>query len=193
MGVFGLCNSLYDDDYNKVAKTLHNNLLLLGAVPLIPLGLGDNNVSRTDDGDLSNDFNLWMNKILIHIAKSLDDRKYPKNIVSSTKKLKTTKSDNKMNDDDHGLADMEDIGNLMKKSRINNNNNKEEEKKEEIIKKEMVTKTIRQSLTKQGYKVIGSHSGVKLCRWTKSMLRGRGGCYKHTFYGIKSYQCMEMT
>ena len=25
------------------------------------------------------------------------------------------------------------------------------------------------------------------------MLRGRGGCYKHTFYGIKSYQCMEMT
>ena len=35
--------------------------------------------------------------------------------------------------------------------------------------------------------------GVKLCRWTKGMLRGRGGCYKHTFYGISSYQCMEMT
>jgi len=31
-------------------------------------------------------------------------------------------------------------------------------------------------------------AGVKLCRWTKSMLRGRGGCYKHTFYGIASYQ-----
>ncbi len=30
----------------------------------------------------------------------------------------------------------------------------------------------------QGYKIIGSHSGVKMCRWTKSMLRGRGGCYK---------------
>jgi len=25
------------------------------------------------------------------------------------------------------------------------------------------------------------------------MLRGRGGCYKHTFYGIASFQCMEMT
>ena len=25
------------------------------------------------------------------------------------------------------------------------------------------------------------------------MLRGRGGCYKHTFYGIVSYQCMEAT
>uniref|UniRef100_A0A7N8YI98 S-adenosyl-L-methionine-dependent tRNA 4-demethylwyosine synthase TYW1 n=1 Tax=Mastacembelus armatus TaxID=205130 RepID=A0A7N8YI98_9TELE len=44
-----------------------------------------------------------------------------------------------------------------------------------------------------GYKLIGSHSGVKLCRWTKSMLRGRGGCYKHTFYGIESHQCMETT
>ena len=48
-------------------------------------------------------------------------------------------------------------------------------------------------LAKQGYKLVGSHSGVKLCRWTKSMLRGRGGCYKHTFYGISSYQCMEST
>uniref|UniRef100_A0A8D0AFT5 S-adenosyl-L-methionine-dependent tRNA 4-demethylwyosine synthase TYW1 n=1 Tax=Sander lucioperca TaxID=283035 RepID=A0A8D0AFT5_SANLU len=44
-----------------------------------------------------------------------------------------------------------------------------------------------------GYKLIGSHSGVKLCRWTKSMLRGRGGCYKHTFYGIESHRCMETT
>ena len=40
----------------------------------------------------------------------------------------------------------------------------------------------------QGYKVIGSHSGVKLCRWTKSQLRGRGGCYKHSFYGIESHR-----
>jgi len=45
----------------------------------------------------------------------------------------------------------------------------------------------------QGYRIVGSHSGVKLCRWTKSMLRGRGGCYKHTFYGIESHRCMETT
>ena len=44
-----------------------------------------------------------------------------------------------------------------------------------------------------GYRIVGSHSGVKLCRWTKSMLRGRGGCYKHTFYGIESHRCMEST
>ena len=59
--------------------------------------------------------------------------------------------------------------------------------------KEMLSTTHKKSLQKQGYKIIGSHSGVKLCRWTKSMLRGRGGCYKHTFYGIASHRCMEMT
>lgn len=49
------------------------------------------------------------------------------------------------------------------------------------------------SLTKQGYSIIGSHSGVKICRWTKSALRGRGSCYKRSFYGIASHLCMETT
>ncbi len=49
------------------------------------------------------------------------------------------------------------------------------------------------TLTKQGYSIIGSHSGVKICRWTKSALRGRGSCYKYSFYGIKSHLCMEAT
>lgn len=59
--------------------------------------------------------------------------------------------------------------------------------------REMVTRLQRKALTKEGYKILGSHSAVKLCRWTKNQLRGRGGCYKHTCYGITSYQCMEMT
>ena len=49
------------------------------------------------------------------------------------------------------------------------------------------------ALTKQGYTIVGSHSGVKICRWTKSALRGRGSCYKFSFYGIKSHLCMETT
>ncbi|KAL6719370.1 Fe-S oxidoreductase [Lecanora helva] len=49
------------------------------------------------------------------------------------------------------------------------------------------------ALTKQGYTIIGTHSGVKICRWTKSALRGRGSCYKYSFYGIKSHLCMETT
>ncbi|PKY09359.1 Fe-S oxidoreductase [Aspergillus campestris IBT 28561] len=61
--------------------------------------------------------------------------------------------------------------------------------------KEMVPKTspTYASLTKQGYTIVGSHSGVKICRWTKSALRGRGSCYKYSFYGIRSHLCMEAT
>ena len=61
--------------------------------------------------------------------------------------------------------------------------------------KEMVPKTspTYSSLTKQGYTIVGSHSGVKICRWTKSALRGRGSCYKYSFYGIRSHLCMEAT
>jgi len=48
-------------------------------------------------------------------------------------------------------------------------------------------------LEKQHYKVIGEHSAVKVCHWTKeSMIRGRG-CYKQTFYGIQSHRCIQMT
>lgn len=64
---------------------------------------------------------------------------------------------------------------------------------EEDTRPEMVTKRHRAQLTKEGYKLIGTHSAVKICRWTKHQLRGRGGCYKHTMYGITSYQCMEAT
>ncbi|CAK8990341.1 S-adenosyl-L-methionine-dependent tRNA 4-demethylwyosine synthase TYW1 (Radical S-adenosyl methionine and flavodoxin domain-containing protein 1) (tRNA wybutosine-synthesizing protein 1 homolog) (tRNA-yW-synthesizing protein) [Durusdinium trenchii] len=48
-------------------------------------------------------------------------------------------------------------------------------------------------MEERNWQVIGSHSATKLCRWTKSMLQGKGGCYKHTFYGIASHQCMEHT
>jgi tRNA wybutosine-synthesizing protein 1 len=63
------------------------------------------------------------------------------------------------------------------------------------IAKEMVPKSspTYAALTKQGYTIVGSHSGVKICRWTKSSLRGRGSCYKYSFYGIASHQCMETT
>ncbi|CRG86571.1 tRNA wybutosine-synthesizing protein 1 [Talaromyces islandicus] len=61
--------------------------------------------------------------------------------------------------------------------------------------KEMVPSTspTYAALTKQGYTIVGSHSGVKICRWTKSAMRGRGSCYKYSFYGIKSHLCMETT
>ena len=62
-----------------------------------------------------------------------------------------------------------------------------------LTKPDMVTPKQFKALTKEGYNIIGTHSAVKLCRWTKHQLRGRGGCYKHSCYGITSYQCMETT
>ncbi|XP_066238562.1 S-adenosyl-L-methionine-dependent tRNA 4-demethylwyosine synthase TYW1 isoform X1 [Saccopteryx leptura] len=107
--------------------------------------------------------------------------------------------------EDHqtSVVDVEDLGNIMnhvkKEKRV-----KEQQaektglfrstlKNEASERRAMITPALREALTKQGYQLIGSHSGVKLCRWTKSMLRGRGGCYKHTFYGIESHRCMETT
>ena len=33
--------------------------------------------------------------------------------------------------------------------------------------KDMISNGQKQILTKQGYKVVGGHSAVKMCRWTK--------------------------
>ncbi|XP_027752103.1 S-adenosyl-L-methionine-dependent tRNA 4-demethylwyosine synthase [Empidonax traillii] len=78
----------------------------------------------------------------------------------------------------NAVVDVEDLGNIMghmKKAkgehelqegdvgRRENPGRKEEEEE----KREMITPALRDALTKQGYKLIGSHSGVKLCRWTK--------------------------
>lgn len=56
----------------------------------------------------------------------------------------------------NGIIDVEDLGKAMKKVEEQGNETRD-----------MVTPQLRDTLSKQGYKIIGSHSGVKLCRWTK--------------------------
>lgn len=52
---------------------------------------------------------------------------------------------------------------------------------------------LTQLLEKQGYRIVGGHSAVKTCHWTKeSLLKGRV-CYKERFYGISSHRCLQMT
>ncbi len=46
---------------------------------------------------------------------------------------------------------------------------------------------------KSHYRVIGNHSGVSVCRWTKSALRGNRHCYKQEWFGIKSHRCLQLT
>lgn len=46
---------------------------------------------------------------------------------------------------------------------------------------------------KQHYAIVGNHSAVEVCSWTKKSLLNRGVCYKEKFYGIKSHRCLQMT
>lgn len=57
----------------------------------------------------------------------------------------------------------------------------------------MLTKTRINKLRKQGYRIIGNHSSIKVCLWTKKALRNEGACYKNKFYGIDSWRCVQMT
>ncbi|XP_061683404.1 S-adenosyl-L-methionine-dependent tRNA 4-demethylwyosine synthase TYW1 isoform X2 [Syngnathoides biaculeatus] len=132
------------------------------------------------------------------------DSNYTESLTPSQEEPVESSSDDDDSSTSPSVLDMEDLGSLMssvkqmpsdggqvaKRSRKMARKSQEEKEEE---RREMITPALREALSKQGYKLIGSHSGVKLCRWTKSMLRGRGGCYKHTFYGIQSHRCMETT
>ncbi len=52
---------------------------------------------------------------------------------------------------------------------------------------------VRKLMEKQGYKIILNHSAMKPCYWfRKALMEGRT-CYKHKFYGIPSWRCLQMT
>jgi tRNA wybutosine-synthesizing protein 1 len=57
----------------------------------------------------------------------------------------------------------------------------------------MITKAKKKDLEKQGYRLVGEHSAIKVCLWTKKSLLGQGECYKQKFYGINSHRCVQMT
>ena len=52
-------------------------------------------------------------------------------------------------------------------------------------------KDVRRYL-RAGYRLVGRHSAVEVCRWTKSALKGEYMCYKR-WYGVKSHRCVQMT
>ncbi|CAH1405380.1 unnamed protein product [Nezara viridula] len=171
--VFGSGNSAYDGYFNTVAVNLDSDLEKLGLQRILPVYLGDENSSNSKHGGLDEDFLFWSKSLLNAIELPIAP-------LNSSQSTLIESSD----EEEDELMDVEDLVKPAKSSADKNVPNGV---------KEMITPPLRQVLTKQGYKLIGSHSGVKLCRWTKAMLRGRGGCYKHTFYGIESHRCMEAT
>ncbi|GLH12885.1 NADPH--cytochrome P450 reductase [Gryllus bimaculatus] len=195
--VFGLGNSQYSEHFNVVGKRVDHWLHKLQAIRVTRLGLGNEDTANSRNWSIEEDFNAWSNVLLSRLKKwqLLNEEKESKCCCkgsgNNTEDNTCSESDSTSNDgsdSEGGVVDVEELGRFsgpLKEAKI----------QDEVLDvgKEMITPALRASLTKQGYRLIGSHSGVKLCRWTKSMLRGRGGCYKHSFYGIQSHQCMETT
>lgn len=57
----------------------------------------------------------------------------------------------------------------------------------------MITQAKKKDLEKQGYRLVGIHSAIKVCLWSKKSLRNEGTCYKQKFYNINSHRCIQMT
>lgn len=186
--MFGVGSKAYGETFNAVAREFSKRMRALGAAELLAVGEGD-----VDVGELDEVFDGWSNK-LIEVLKGgfLENgvRGWNESDSEMISSDDDDDDDGEENGEESGIVDLEDIAgkapSRKSKTVIQSNGKLNGEK-------EMVTPVIRASLEKQGYKIIGSHSGVKLCRWTKSQLRGRGGCYKHSFYGIESHRCMETT
>jgi tRNA wybutosine-synthesizing protein 1 len=57
----------------------------------------------------------------------------------------------------------------------------------------MIPENVKKVLKRQHYAIVGKHSAVQVCRWTKKSLTDSGICYKEQFYGIKSHLCCQMS
>ncbi|XP_031263825.1 S-adenosyl-L-methionine-dependent tRNA 4-demethylwyosine synthase-like isoform X2 [Pistacia vera] len=189
--VFGVGSKAYEKSFNLVAKDLSTKLRELGAAEILPVVEGD-----VDGGELDVLFDDWSKRV-VGVLKGGDQVRNG-NVESA---VGMESEDDDLYDDEEEeeeeeevlseVVDLEDIAGKAPSRR--SVNVAETNGTVKNGKRDMVTPVIRASLEKQGYKIIGSHSGVKICRWTKSQLRGRGGCYKHSFYGIESHRCMEAT
>ncbi len=57
----------------------------------------------------------------------------------------------------------------------------------------MIPKSKIKDLYKQGYRIVGNHSAIKVCMWTKKAIKNEDVCYKSKFYSIQTHRCVQMT
>ena len=57
----------------------------------------------------------------------------------------------------------------------------------------LIPENVRKILISQQYRIVGSHSAVKICHWTKKSLTENKVCYKEKWYGIKSHRCLQFS
>lgn len=178
--VVGLGDSLYGENFCRAAKEVYERLVQLSAKPIY------RSVMCDDQNDPAGIFEEWQSLFLQHLQAS--DR-----LPVVVDREMHFESEDEHEDEAQDVGDLEDLVGKARTVEGGSWNPEQRSRPAGAEKQQMVTPALRKALTKQGYKIVGSHSSVKVCRWTKSMLRGRGGCYKHTFYGIASHRCMETT
>lgn len=158
--IVGIGDSGYGSDYCLLARNLNTWLEKLTAKRFHSTYLIDVNSSTSVD----NQFYAWITSMCPQLIK-----------CDCSDHLSQNEECNEIEDSDisdldsnHGdsVVDLEDI--------VKPKNTKKSNGFEAKPIRDMITPQLRKELTKQNYKLVGSHSGVKLCRWTKSMLRGRG-------------------
>ncbi|KIW01908.1 uncharacterized protein PV09_06749 [Verruconis gallopava] len=170
---------------------------LTGRKRAFPLGMGD---MKLDGKQRLFEWRTGLQDVVLEIAKG---NGLGEGVVGSGDAIESDEDDTDT-EEANASQSLDDVEDLWKsyRNRMNGpvpvdftNYNSNSKPADSTPLKEMVPKTspTYAALTKQGYTIVGSHSGVKICRWTKSALRGRGSCYKYSFYGIKSHLCMETT
>jgi tRNA wybutosine-synthesizing protein 1 len=171
---------------------------LTGRKRAYPLGMGD---TKTDAADRLQEWRLGVQEALVEIAEG---RGLGEGVIGSGDPAESDEEEDVEDGTEQStrVDEIEELGSMVDQSSppipVDFTTYKSKSKpliKSSAAPKEMVptTSPTHAALTKQGYSIIGSHSGVKICRWTKSALRGRGSCYKYSFYGIASHLCMEAT
>jgi tRNA wybutosine-synthesizing protein 1 len=63
----------------------------------------------------------------------------------------------------------------------------------ETEKEPNMPKGLRDTMSRQHYHFVGRHSATKICTYAARSLKGGGSCYKHQFYGIRSWRCVQAT
>uniref|UniRef100_A0A8C8YQ80 tRNA 4-demethylwyosine synthase (AdoMet-dependent) n=1 Tax=Prolemur simus TaxID=1328070 RepID=A0A8C8YQ80_PROSS len=220
--VFGLGNSAYASYFNKVGKNVDKWLWMLGAHRVMTRGEGDCDVGRSKHGSIEADFRVWKTKFIYQLQalckggkkKSCGgnckkgkcesnqhgseeteprphtpDELHPRD-TEEEEPCESSSEEEFGTEDRQGLnsvVDVEDLGKIMDRVKKEKKEKEQQEEKTSLFRntgknedgerRAMITPALREALTKQE-------------NYDKPR---RGGCYKHTFYGIESHRCMETT
>ncbi|XP_033620796.1 S-adenosyl-L-methionine-dependent tRNA 4-demethylwyosine synthase TYW1 isoform X1 [Fukomys damarensis] len=179
--VFGLGNSAYLSHFNKVGKSVDKWLWMLGARRVLARGEGDCDVVRSKHGSIEADFMAWKAKFISRLQ--VLEKGENKSCGSHCKKGKCeSKSPGSEEETEPGSHPQH--GSQPR--------DPEEEEPWESSSEEESGPDEHLSLNSV-VDVEDLGEIMNRMKKEKSMLRGRGGCYKHTFYGIESHRCMETT